>query len=85
MSGAWIITDDMEFILDPAFQEKLDDIKRKLRVRWLETICDELSMATGYDKEALLDEFLRRCERESGDLPVEIVDEFIIEALEGSL
>lgn len=84
MTGAWTMTDDMEFVLDPAYQEKLDDIKRKLRERWLDTICDELSKVTGYEKEALLDEFLTRCENRD-DLPTDIVDEFIIEALEGSL
>ena len=85
MTGAWTMNEDYELVLDPEFQERLDDIKRKLRERWLETICDELSKATGYEKDVLLGEFLRRCEKESGDLPAEIVDRFIIEALEGSI
>lgn len=84
-TGAWTLTDEGEFILDPAYKNKLDDIKRKLRERWLDTICAEVAMATEYGKDELLSEFIRRCERESGDLPIEIVDEFIIQALEGSI
>lgn len=84
MTGAWTMTEEGEFVLDHRYKEKLDDIKRKLRDRWLETICDELSIATGYDKDELLGEFLTRCEKRD-DVPTDIVDEFIIEALEGSI
>lgn len=84
MTGAWTLTDDGEFVLDEAFEEKLNSIKAKLRERWLETICEELSESTNYNKDELLDNFLTRVEK-STDVSGNIVDEFIIEALEGSL
>lgn len=85
MSGAWTMTDDGEFILDPAFDEKVREVKRTLREKWLDTICSELAMVTSYDKDELRSEFISRVERAPGEPSVDIVDGFIIEALEGSI
>lgn len=67
------------------YRTRLDEIKKSLRYGWLDTLCAEVANSTQYDKEELLEEFLRRCEKETGDLPLEIVDEFIVQALEGKL
>ena len=84
MAGAWTMTEEGEFILDPAYELQLNSIKRHLREQWLDTICAELASVSGYDQDELLDNFLTRIEK-SDEMAVDIVDSFIIEALEGSI
>lgn len=81
----WTLTDEGEFVLDEPYRTRLNEIRKSLRYGWLDILCSEVSASTKYDKEELLDEFLRRCEKETDDLPTEIVDEFIVQALEGNL
>lgn len=84
MSGAWKITDDGEFVLDPAYDEKLKEIKKTLREGWLDTLCSELSACTRYERDELRERYLDRVEMALKATP-EVVDSFIIEALEGVL
>lgn len=85
MSGAWTMTDDGDFILDPAYEEQLTAIKRKLREQWIDTLCAELARVTTYSQEQILDEFLTRMENDRTQVAAEVVDSLILEALEGNL
>lgn len=83
MTGAWTMTDEGEFILNEPYSTKLAEAKRLATQAWLEAIMSYLSEQTPYSDEELLFEFQRRSRTEYA--PTEIVDSFVIEALEGTL
>ena len=84
MTGAWTMTENGEFVLNEPYASKLDEAKTVATHAWTAAMMEWLSNETGYDKEDLLHEFVRRAKLE-GRQPMEIVDSFVIEALEGNL
>lgn len=83
MAGAWTMTEEGEFVLDKTYQEHLDAAKTAGGVAWRDAVYSYLAEHTQYDVEFIGLEFMRRCQEDG--TPLEIVDEFIIEALEGNL
>lgn len=84
MTGAWTMTEDGEFVLNEPYASKLEEAKSVATFAWTAAMMEWLSDETGYNEELLLDEFVRRAKLE-GRSPMEIVESFVIEALEGNL
>ena len=84
IEGMWTMTDDGEFVLAPAYAERLKEARlaaangwRKALVAYLEPICP-------YDAAQLESEMFRRVRERDGS-PAEFVDELVLEALGGDL
>ena len=84
MTGAWTMTDEGEFILNEPYSSILAEAKKRATQAWIDTMMDYLSGETEYDSEFLLEEFSRRAGKANMP-PLEIVNSFVIEALEGTL
>lgn len=84
MAGAWSMTEEGEFVLNEPYKTKLFEAKHVASTAWRRAICEYLAQNTHYTVEKMDAEFVRRVQEE-GMSPVEIVDEFVIEALEGNL
>lgn len=84
MTGAWTMTEEGEFVLNEPYASKLDEAKTIATQAWMAAMMEWLSNETGYNKEELLEEFVRRAKLE-GRAPMDIVESFVIEALEGNL
>lgn len=84
IDGMWTLTDDGEFILAEPYKTQLQEARLTATAAWTSAIIEYLSEHSTYDTETLKDELLRRC-REEGISAVEIVDEFVLEALGGDL
>lgn len=83
MTGAWSMTDEGEFVLAEPYASELAKVKRDAMNAWVRSVVTELASVTGYGERELACEFQRRCTRD--DAPMEIVDAFVIEAMEGEL
>ena len=82
--GMWTMTDDGEFILDETYAEQLQEARITATAAWTAALIEYLDEHTIYDQEELKDELLRRCQEE-GMQAMEIVNEFVLEALGGDL
>ena len=82
--GMWTMTDDGEFILDETYAEQLQEARVTATAAWTTALIEYLDEHTIYDQEELKDELLRRCQEE-GMQAMEIVNEFVLEALGGDL
>lgn len=82
--GMWTMTEDGEFILMEPFKTQLQEARLTATAAWTSAIINYLAEHSQYDPEFLRDELLRRC-REEGMSAVEIVDEYVLEALGGDL
>ena len=72
--GMWTLTDDGEFVLMEPYKSQL------LEARLVATVAER----SVYDEQFLKDELMRRC-HEEGMSAMEIVEEFVLEALGGDL
>ena len=78
------MTDEGQWILNEPFKTQLMECKTRATQAWLDEVYSYLDTHTAYSFDQLSDEFDRRIEEKR--LPaVELVDAFVIEALEGSL
>lgn len=85
MSGAWSLNEEtMEFELQEPYVSKLAEGKRVATAAWTRAMMEWLADETAYESETLVTEFVRRA-NEQDMHPMEIVDSFIIETLEGNL
>jgi len=83
MSGAWSMTEDGEFILNEPYKSELAKIKRDAMMAWVSSVVGYLEQRTDYDGQTILDAFGKRCKKDES--PMDIVDSFVIETMEGNL
>lgn len=84
IEGMWALTEDGEFVLDGRYAEMLREARVRATAAWTAAMLGFLEERTVYDAEFLKDELVRRC-AEDGLSAMEIVDEFVLEALGGDL
>lgn len=82
--GMWTMTEDGEFVLMEPYRSQLMEARLKATVAWSNAMLEYLEEHSMYDVETLKDELLRRC-NEGGMSAMEVVDEFVLEALGGDL
>ena len=82
--GMWTMTDEGEFVLMEPYKSQLLEARMTATAAWTSAMIDYLAEHSTYDAETLKDELLRRC-NEEGMTTIEIVDEFVLEALGGDL
>lgn len=84
MNAPWSMTEDGQWILAEPYKTHLTNAKLLATKAWMDALVGYLAKNTAYDEEQLREELLRR--KRVDDLPaVELLDEFVIEALEGDL
>lgn len=84
MTGAWTLTDDGEWVLNPEYRHHLHEAKQRGMKAWCDAVYRYVSQYTGYKVSVLETELNRRCQ-DLEKSPLEIVDSFIIEAFEHQL
>lgn len=82
--GMWTMTDEGEFVLMEPYKTQLKEARLTATAAWTSALLEYLAQRTDYDAETLKDELLRRCQEE-GLSAMEIVEEFVLEALGGDL
>ena len=84
MAGAWSMTEEGEFVLNEPYASKLAEAKHVATRAWTVAMMEWLSEECEYSGEELLEELVRRSQEQERP-PMELVDSFVIEALEGNL
>ena len=84
MAGAWTMTEDGEFVLNEPYASKLEEGKSIATMAWTKAMMEWLADNSQYEVESLLMEFVRRS-NEQDMPPMNLVESFVIEALEGNL
>ena len=82
--GMWTMTDEGEFVLMEPYKSQLMEARLTATAAWTSAMLNYLAEHSAYDAATLKDELLRRCQEE-GMSAMEIVDEFVLEALGGDL
>ena len=82
--GMWTMTDDGEFVLMEPYKTQLTEARLTATAAWTQAIIDYLAERSPYDAQTLKDELIRRCQEE-GMSAMEVVEEFVLEALGGDL
>ena len=82
--GMWTMTDEGEFVLMEPYKSQLMEARLTATAAWTSAMLNYLAEHSAYDAGTLKDELLRRCQEE-GMSAMEIVDEFVLEALGGDL
>lgn len=82
--GVWSMDEDGNFELQAPYNEMLIECKFRATDSWRQAVYEYLEERSPYTIKQLDDELLRRVQ-EKGLTAMEIVDEFIIEALSGDL
>lgn len=84
MNAPWSMTEDGQWILAEPYKTHLTNAKLLATKAWMDALVGYLAKNTAYDEEQLCEELLRR--KRTDDMPApELLDEFVIEALEGDL
>lgn len=79
----WTLNDNGEFVLDETYSEKLKEAKRVSGAAWQEALFDYLAENSTYTQGYLHEKFYAYGQKD--EKPQEIVDAFILQALEGDL
>ena len=82
--GMWTMTEDGEFVLMEPYKTMLTEARLTATAAWTNAIINYLAEKTDYEADFLKDELLRRCQEE-GMSAMEIVEEYVLEALGGDL
>ena len=82
--GVWTMTDEGEFVLMEPYSSQLQEARMTATAAWTAALVNYLAERSDYDAETLKDELIRRC-NEEGMTAMEIVEEFVLEALGGDL
>lgn len=82
--GMWTMTESGEFVLMEPYASQLQEARLTATAAWATALLQYLAERSIYDEEFLKDELLRRC-KEEGISAMEIVEEFVLEALGGDL
>ena len=82
--GVWTMTDEGEFVLMEPYASQLQEARMTATAAWTAALVNYLAERSDYDAETLKDELIRRC-NEEGMTAMEIVEEFVLEALGGDL
>ena len=85
MNAPWGMTEYGEFVLAEPYATKLLECKLGATKAWTDAVIGYLMRETRYDEDTLRSELLRRNEVDDEMGKVNLVDEFIIEALSGDL
>lgn len=85
MNAPWSMTEEGEFVLAEPYASKLTECKLGATKAWKDAIIGYLAQETRYGRDELESELLRRNEVDDEMGKVNLVDEFIIEALSGDL
>lgn len=81
--GMWTMTDDGEFVLMEPYKTMLFEAKIEATQAWATALIGYLAERCDYTPNELKDSLLER--NKEGSRPVEMVDEFVLEALGGDL
>ena len=84
IDGMWTMTDEGEFELQEPYKTQLLEARITATEAWTRALLEYLDEHSMYDLETLKQELLRRC-NEEGMSAMEIVEEFVLEALGGDL
>ena len=84
IDGMWTMTEDGEFVLVEPYKTQLIEARVAATTAWTTALLEYLAQHSMYSIETLKDELLRRC-NEEGLSAMEIVEEFVLEALGGDL
>lgn len=84
IDGMWTMTDDGEFELQEPYRTQLMEARWRATAAWTNALLEYLAERSVYDLQTLHDELIRRC-NEEGLSSMEIVEEFVLEALGGDL
>ena len=82
--GMWTMTEEGEFVLMEPYASQLREARMAATAAWTAALVNYLAERSVYDAETLKDELIRRC-NEEGMSAMEIVEEFVLEALGGDL
>ena len=82
--GMWTMTEEGEFALMEPYASQLREARMTATAAWTAALVNYLAERSVYDAETLKDELIRRC-NEEGMSAMEIVEEFVLEALGGDL
>lgn len=85
MNAPWSMIEDGEWVLAEPYDSKLMECKLGATKAWTDAVIGYLTRETRYDEDTLRAELLRRNEVDNEMGKVNLVDEFIIEALSGDL
>ena len=83
MEGMWTLHEDGSFELGEPYASWLRECKLAGTKAWTEAVVGYLEPRCPYTVQELLDELLRRNERDEGK--VAVFEEFVLEALSGDL
>ena len=81
--SAWTMTEDGEWVLNEPYKTHSEKCKRLAADAFVDAACQYLSQKTGYSKYELIDALNVKSART--DNRSTIIDEFVIQALEGDL
>ena len=84
VDGMWSMSDDGEFTLSEPYKTMLNEAKLTATKGWRDGLLGYLEPRCVYDAAFLSQELLRRVD-EQGVTPMEMLDEFVLEALGGDL
>ena len=82
--GMWTLTDEGDFVLVEPYASQLQEARMTATAAWTAALVGYLAERSKYDAETLKNELVRRC-NEEGMSAMEIVEEFVLEALGGDL
>ena len=82
--GMWTMTDEGEFVLMEPYATQLVEARVAATAAWTDALLAYLAEHSQYGIDVLKDELLRRV-NEEGMSAMEIVEEFVLEALGGDL
>lgn len=82
--GVWTLGDDGEFTLMEPYATMLYEAKVAATEGWCNALIGYLAGRVRYPEERLSEELLRRSEEADGT-PMEVLEEFVLEALSGDL
>ena len=81
--GVWTMTDEGVFVLQEPYKTQLAEAKLYATHGWREGLFAYLEPRTKYTRDELNRELLRKADE--GMDPFEMLDEFVLEALDGDL
>ena len=84
MDGVWTMTDDGEFVLQEPYATYLSEAKAHATQGWLNGLFSYLEDKCPYTRPELMSEMERRVEEENMS-SMQILEEFVIEAISGDL
>lgn len=84
VDGMWTMSDEGVFTLNEPYKTQLMEAKLMATKGWRDSLLDYLEPRCIYDREFLNEELLRR-NGEEGMTAMQILEEFVLEALGGDL